>query len=244
MKLNKIYYILLGILLIIIISMTSILIYRNYEQKKEDKEAKIKEEIKQELKEEEQKNKEEQAKKEEQTNNVTASNNNYDYSADYPNEVQNEADKKMINYFSSAKAELQSLNNSSSVDKVKSKGKEYFITMADFLFYGKDINGVHLTDISDKTKSVLWKIFGEIDGQVIKVYPNYKDDLGDAYSTIKDVSSTTYTKAKEKIKETIGEDNYNKVGDTKNNVKAKAKETYNSAKEKVSNWYQKFKEGN
>ena len=103
--------------------MTSILIYRNYEQKKEDKEAKIKEEIKQELKEEEQKNKEEQAKKEEQTNNVTASNNNYDYSADYPNEVQNEADKKMINYFSSAKAELQSLNNSSSVDKVKSKGK-------------------------------------------------------------------------------------------------------------------------
>ena len=50
MKLNKIYYILLGILLIIIISMTSILIYRNYEQKKEDKEAKIKEEIKQELK--------------------------------------------------------------------------------------------------------------------------------------------------------------------------------------------------
>ena len=165
------------------------------------------------------------AKKEEQTNNVTASNNNYDYSADYPNEVQNEADKKMINYFSSAKAELQSLNNSSSVDKVKSKGKEYFITMADFLFYGKD-----------KTKSVLWKIFGEIDGQVIKVYPNYKDDLGDAYSTIKDVSSTTYTKAMEKIKETIGEDNYNKVGDTKNNVKEKAKETYNSAKEKVSNW--------
>ena len=225
MKLNKIYYILLGILLIIIISMTSILIYRNYEQKKEDKEAKIKEEIKQELKEEEQKNKEEQAKKEEQTNNVTASNNNYDYSADYPNEVQN-------------------LNNSSSVDKVKSKGKEYFITMADFLFYGKDINGVYLTDISDKTKSVLWKIFGEIDGQVIKVYPSYKDDLGDAYSTIKDVSSTTYTKAMEKIKETIGEDNYNKVGDTKNNVKEKAKETYNSAKEKVSNWYQKFKEGN
>ncbi len=244
MKLNKIYYILLGILLIIIISMTSILIYRNYEQKKEVKEAKIKEEIKQELKEEEQKNKEEQAKQEEQTNNVTTSNNNYDYSADYPNEVQNEADKKMINYFSSAKAELQSLNNSSSVDKVKSKGKEYFITMADFLFYGKDINGVHLTDISDKTKSVLWKIFGEVDGQVVKVYPNYKDDLGDAYSTIKDVSSTTYTKAKEKIKETIGEDNYNKVGDTKNNVKEKAQETYNSAKEKVSNWYQKFKEGN
>ncbi len=224
--------------------MTSILIYRNYEQKKEAKEAKIKEEIKQELKEEEQKNKEEQAKQEEQTNNVTTSNNNYDYSADYPNEVQNEADKKMINYFSSAKAELQSLNNSSSVDKVKSKGKEYFITMADFLFYGKDINGVHLTDISDKTKSVLWKIFGEVDGQVVKVYPNYKDDLGDAYSTIKDVSSTTYTKAMEKIKETIGEDNYNKVGDTKNNVKEKAQETYNSAKEKVSNWYQKFKEGN
>ena len=244
MKLNKIYYILLGILLIIIISMTSILIYRNYEQKKEAKEAKIKEEIKQELKEEEQKNKEEQAKQEEQTNNVTTSNNNYDYSADYPNEVQNEADKKMINYFSSAKAELQSLNNSSSVDKVKSKGKEYFITMADFLFYGNDINGVHLTDISDKTKSVLWKIFGEVDGQVVKVYPNYKDDLGDAYSTIKDVSSTTYTKAMEKIKETIGEDNYNKVGDTKNNVKEKAQETYNSAKEKVSNWYQKFKEGN
>lgn len=244
MKLNKIYYILLGILLIIIISMTSILIYRNYEQKKEVKEAKIKEEIKQELKEEEQKNKEEQTKQEEQTNNVTTSNNNYDYSADYPNEVQNEADKKMINYFSSAKAELQSLNNSSSVDKVKSKGKEYFITMADFLFYGKDINGVHLTDISDKTKSVLWKIFGEVDGQVVKVYPNYKDDLGDAYSTIKDVSSTTYTKAMEKIKETIGEDNYNKVGDTKNNVKEKAQETYNSAKEKVSNWYQKFKEGN
>lgn len=237
MKLNKIYYISLGILILIIISMTSILIYRNHEQKEETKEAKLREEIKQELK-------EEQNNKEETTQTVTSNDNTYDYAADYPNEVQNEADKKMINYFSSAKAELQSLNNSSSVDKVKSKGKEYFITMADFLFYGKDINGVHLTDISDKTKAVLWKIFGEIDGQVIKVYPDYKDDLGEAYSTIKDVSSTTYTKAMEKIKETIGEDNYNKVGDTKNTVKDKAKETYNSAKEKVSNWYQKFKEGN
>lgn len=241
MKLNKIYYIILGILLLVIISMTSILVYRNYKQKEETKEIKLKQELKQQLEEEIAKDKEEQSTQQE---NINTSNYTYDYSQDYPNDVQSEADKKMINYFSNAKAELQSLNNSSSVEKVKSKGKQYFITMADFLFYGKDINGVHLSDISDKTKSVLWKIFGEIDGQVIKVYPDYKDDLGDAYSTIKDVSSTTYTKAMEKIKETIGEENYNKVGDTKNTVKEKAKETYDSAKEKVSNWYQKFKEGN
>ncbi len=223
---NKLYYIILGILLTVIISMGSILVYRSLTEKS-DKTLETTSY---------------NASKE--SNTLEEGTNNIDYSKEYPEEVKTDYDKEMINYFSNAKEEINSYNNTSNFDKVKSKGKEYFITMADFLFYDKDIKGVYLKDISEGTKEVLWKIFTEIDSVIIKVYPDYKDDLSSSYSMIKDVSATSFNKALEVIKETIGEDNYNKGVDIKNSAKEKTKNTYSRAKESIKNWYEKFREDN
>lgn len=223
---NKLYYIILGILLTVIISMGSILVYRSLTEKS-DKRIETTSY---------------NASKE--SNTLEEGTNNIDYSKEYPEEVKTDYDKEMINYFSNAKEEINSYNNTSNFDKVKSKGKEYFITMADFLFYDKDIKGVYLKDISEGTKEVLWKIFTEIDSVIIKVYPDYKDDLSSSYSVIKDVSTTTFNKALDTIKETIGEENYNKGVDIKNSAKEKTKNTYSRAKESIKNWYEKFKEDN
>lgn len=223
---NRLYYIILGILLTVIISMGSILVYCSLTEK-EDKTLETTSY---------------NAAKE--SNTFDEGTNNIDYSKEYPEEVKTDYDKEMINYFSNAKEEINSYNNTSNFDMVKSKGKEYFITMADFLFYDKDIKGVYLKDISEGTKEVLWKIFSEIDSVIIKIYPDYKDDLSSSYSVIKDVSTTTFNKALETIKETIGEENYNKGVDIKNSAKEKTKNTYSKAKESIKNWYEKFREDN
>lgn len=223
---NKLYYIILGILLTVIISMGSILVYRSLTEKS-DKTLETT-----------------SYNESKESNTLEEGSNNIDYSKEYPEEVKTDYDKEMINYFSNAKEEINSYNNTSNFDKVKSKGKEYFITMADFLFYDKDIKGVYLKDISEGTKEVLWKIFTEIDSVIIKVYPDYKDDLSSSYSVIKDVSTTTFNKALETIKETIGEENYNKGVDIKNSAKEKTKNTYSRAKESIKNWYEKFREDN
>lgn len=223
---NRLYYIILGILLTVIISMGSILVYCSLTEKMD----KTLETTSYNMAEE--------------SNTFDEGTNNIDYSKEYPEEVKTDCDKEMINYFSNAKEEINSYNNTSNFDMVKSKGKEYFITMADFLFYDKDIKGVYLKDISEGTKEVLWKIFSEIDSVIIKVYPDYKDDLSSSYSVIKDVSTTTFNKALETIKETIGEENYNKGVDIKNSAKEKTKNTYSRAKESIKNWYEKFREDN
>lgn len=223
---NKLYYIILGILLTVIISMGSILVYRSLTEKS-DKTLETT-----------------SYNAAEESNTLEEGTNNIDYSKEYPEEVKTDYDKEMINYFSNAKEEINSYNNTSNFDKVKSKGKEYFITMADFLFYDKDIKGVYLKDISEGTKEVLWKIFTEIDSVIIKVYPDYKDDLSSSYSVIKDVGTTTFNKALDTIKETIGEENYNKGVDIKNSAKEKTKNTYSRAKESIKNWYEKFREDN
>ena len=112
-------------------------------------------------------------------------------------------DTKVINYFNSAKEEIKNYINTSNIDKVKEKGKEYFITMTDFLFYNGEIKGIYLSDISTGTKDILVNICGEIDEMIIKVSPGYKETLIEKYTILNNLAETGYNNTLVKIKETI-----------------------------------------
>ena len=63
-------------------------------------------------------------------------------------------DTEEFDYFDQAKKEIKELIESEQVEQAKEKGKEYFITGVDFIFYDKEINGVTFDDLTEEGKKV------------------------------------------------------------------------------------------
>ena len=150
-------------------------------------------------------------------------------------------DTEEFDYFDQAKKEIKELIESEQVEQAKEKGKEYFITGVDFIFYDKEMNGVTFDDLTEEGKKVTLENLETIDGWIMEIAPDYKDKISEKYQVVKDFVSTTYYDALESIKESLGEENYSAIQEKKNEIKDSITSTKDKALEKVSEWYQDFK---
>ena len=150
-------------------------------------------------------------------------------------------DTEEFDYFDQAKKEIKEIIESEQVEQAKEKGKEYFITGVDFIFYDKEMNGVTFDDLTEEGKKVTLENLETIDGWIMEIAPDYKDKIGEKYQVVKDFVSTTYYDALESIKESLGEENYSAIQEKKNEIKDSITSTKDKALEKVSEWYQNFK---
>lgn len=150
-------------------------------------------------------------------------------------------DTEEFDYFDQAKKEIKELIESEQVEQAKEKGKEYFITGVDFIFYDKEMNGVTFDDLTEEGKKVTLENLETIDGWIMEIAPDYKDKIGEKYQVVKDFVSTTYYDVLESIKESLGEENYSAIQEKKNEIKESITSTKDKALEKVSDWYQNFK---
>lgn len=151
-------------------------------------------------------------------------------------------DTEEFDYFDQAKKEIKELIESEQVEQAKEKGKEYFITGVDFIFYDKEINGVTFDDLTEEGKKVTLENLETIDGWIMEIAPDYKDKISEKYQVVKDFVSTTYYDVLESIKESLGEENNSAIQEKKNEIKDSITSTKDKALEKVSDWYQNFKE--
>lgn len=150
-------------------------------------------------------------------------------------------DTEEFDYFDQAKKEIKELIESEQVEQAKEKGKEYFITGIDFIFYDKEMNGVTFDDLTEEGKKVTLENLETIDGWIMEIAPDYKDKISEKYQVVKDFVSTTYYDVLESIKESLGEENYSAIQEKKNEIKESITSTKDKALEKVSDWYQNFK---
>ena len=150
-------------------------------------------------------------------------------------------DTEEFDYFDQAKKEIKELIESEQVEQAKEKGKEYFITGVDFIFYDKEMNGVTFDDLTEEGKKVTLENLETIDGWIMEIAPDYKDKISEKYQVVKDFVSTTYYDVLESIKESLGEENYSAIQEKKNEIKDSITSTKDKALEKVSEWYQDFK---
>ena len=150
-------------------------------------------------------------------------------------------DTEEFDYFDQAKKEIKELIESEQVEQAKEKGKEYFITGIDFIFYDKEMNGVTFDDLTEEGKKVTLENLETIDGWIMEIAPDYKDKISEKYQVVKDFVSTTYYDVLESIKESLGEENYSAIQEKKNEIKDSITSTKDKALEKVSEWYQNFK---
>ena len=151
-------------------------------------------------------------------------------------------DTEEFDYFDQAKKEIKELIESEQVEQAKEKGKEYFITGVDFIFYDKEINGVTFDDLTEEGKKVTLENLETIDGWIMEIAPDYKDKISEKYQVVKDFVSTTYYDVLESIKESLGEENYSAIQEKKNEIKESITNPKDKVLEKVSEWYQNFKE--
>lgn len=151
-------------------------------------------------------------------------------------------DTEEFDYFDQAKKEIKELIESEQVEQAKEKGKEYFITGVDFIFYDKEINGVTFDDLTEEGKKVTLENLETIDGWIMEIAPDYKDKISEKYQVVKDFVSTTYYDVLESIKESLGEENYSAIREKKNEIKESITNTKDKVLEKVSDWYQNFKD--
>lgn len=158
-----------------------------------------------------------------------------------PENQEETLDTEEFDYFDQAKKEIKELIESEQVEQAKEKGKEYFITGVDFIFYDKEINGVTFDDLTEEGKKVTLENLETIDGWIMEIAPDYKDKIGEKYQVVKDFVSTTYYDVLESIKESLGEENYSAIQEKKNEIKDSITSTKDKALEKVSEWYQDFK---
>ncbi|MBO5138650.1 MAG: hypothetical protein J6B89_03310 [Bacilli bacterium] len=197
-KNNKIKYIILtSITLILIITITIIITYKitsknilkntnqniNNNQKEEQKNNnKTKE------------NKEEQTenKAQQETTNKTAENepqkpNNQPKQEEKPTPTYNEND--VVKYF---EEEEKYIINSTQGQEATSRIKSTFQTIYGFLFKEETIKGYKFKDLTTSAKLKILKLSLSIDNKIDKYFPNYKENIKEKCTSLKEKAITEY----------------------------------------------------
>ena len=129
--------------------------------------------------------------KDDATNNKTDNNesNSNDSTTDITNDTNNSNDNNtsyteddIIEYFYDINKSLDNYNNDKSIsEKIKSS----FVSIVDFLFYGKEIKGKTFNELSTSAKLKVLKLALSIDTKIDSAIPGYKESLSNSYHNLK-----------------------------------------------------------
>ncbi len=153
--------------------------------------------------------------------------------------------------FTAEKMEIRKLINEEKWEEAKLKAKETLIKGIDFIFYGKDINGVTWGDLKEESKKVTLENLSIIDGWIMEIFPNYKEEIGDKYNSVKSFMSDVWDDAKGYVYDHVSDETLNRISSFKESASESmgevgdmAKETYDKGKSRVKSWYENFRNGN
>lgn len=147
-----------------------------------------------------------------------------------------------FDYFEGAKEQIRKLIESDQVEEAKEKGKEYFIKGVDFVFYGTEIGGVTFDELTEEGKQQTIENLEIIDGWIETIVPNYKENLEEKYLVAKDFLNDKYYDVLDSIRNYLGDENYETVGEIKDQIKGDISGTKDKVLEKIEDWYQGLKE--
>lgn len=146
-------------------------------------------------------------------------------------------------FFEDAKQELITYIESEDFQQLKEKGKHYITTAIDFIFYDQPINGIYFDQMTEELKKDIIRDVKALDEAIMAYYPDYKEDVSSKYQIAADFISEKYLDVMDAIKEYLGEENYNAVGEIKDQIKEdvseKAEEGLEYIKDLYSNWKNK-----
>lgn len=155
-------------------------------------------------------------------------------------------EEQVVDYFNNMDQNLDQIFTKEDFQQIKDQVKEQIfsslVTSVEFFCNRKDIGGYYFNDLTEPTKQKVMEIMERMDQKVTQHYPDYKTYLKEKWNIGYDAFQRTFNSGKEKVKEMMGEDNYNKMVETKDKVKEKAKEKVDDWKNKTKEWYNGIKE--
>ena len=161
------------------------------------------------------------------------------------NEVENNEVQETFDNFTTEKNEISDLINKKNFEEAKEKGKEFFINGVDFIFYDKEYKGITFDDLKEEAKEETLNNLNIIDGWIMQLKPDYKETLQEKYKVVADFVNEKYLYVLDKIKEYLGEENYNAITDIKNKLKNDLSNFGNNLSDNIKNkaneWYENFK---
>ena len=174
-------------------------------------------------------------------------------------ETEMDADQTVSDYFDDFFTKVEEIDAKQALEDGKEALADGFITIVDFFCYDGEIKGYTKDELTESGLQKVEETWEKIDEKIEKKFPNYKDYIKENYEKAKDWSldkidqaldfgSELKDKAFDKIEDTIGEENYNKIGDAYESAKEKVKEGASDlkdfatkGKEKVKSLYENFR---
>lgn len=159
--------------------------------------------------------------------------------------VPNESTQTVENFtfFEDAKQEIISYIESEEFETLKEKGKYYITTGIDFIFFDKPINGIYFSQMTEEFKKDVIRDVKALDEAIMAYYPNYKESISNKYNIASEFINEKYLDVLDAIKEYLGEENYNTIGEIKDQIKedigTKTEEGLDYIKDLYNSWKNK-----
>ena len=151
--------------------------------------------------------------------------------------------KENFTFFEDAKQEIIAYIESEEFELLKEKGKYYVTTGIDFIFFDEPINGIYFDDLTEQLKQDILRDVKALDETIMAYYPNYKETISSKYEIASEFLSDKYYEVLDYIKDYLGEENYNAIGEIKDQVLGdvgdKADEVIDDIKELYKGWKNK-----
>ncbi len=159
---------------------------------------------------------------------TTTENNNKHTNTNETEQTENK--EETFDNFESEKKEINNLIYTENFELADKVWSEYFIDAIDMIFYDKEYKDTKWSELNPEAQQKVIENLNNIDASITKIYPEYKDD----WEKTKGVAASLYFKALNKIKDLIGEENYNAIKNKKDNIK-------DNIKDKANELYQNYK---
>ena len=157
--------------------------------------------------------------------------------------VTSSSEEDVVSYFQNEETKFSTYNENDPT--FREKAKNAFITVIDFIFYNKEINGHTFNDLTTSAKLQVIKIALTIDHKIEEYFPNYKDTVKDKYKDIKGQLAVKYLEFTSTLCDKVGSDTCNQAKEDFNNMKSSfgftwsmLKELATSGKDKIKDYYE------
>lgn len=151
------------------------------------------------------------------------------------------AKEEDFTFFKDAKQEITNYIESEEYEQLKEKGKYYVTTGIDFIFFDEPINGLYFDDLTEELKEDIIRDVKSLDEAIMAYFPNYKESFQTKYQVASEFISEKYLDVLDSIKEYLGEENYNAIGDIKDQLKEDFTEKKDNALTYIKDKYQEWK---
>lgn len=144
-------------------------------------------------------------------------------------------------FFKDAKQEIISYIESDEFENLKEKGKYYVTTGIDFIFFDQPINGIYFNEMTTELKKDILRDVNSLDEAIMAYYPDYKEDISSKYQVASEFINEKYLDIMDAIKEYLGEENYNAVGEIKDQIKEDVSNKTEEGIEYIKDLYNSWK---